>query len=189
METTDITQIKVSVSPIIKESEVYTVTCIEDVEKASAFVTRVYTTIKDIEAKRIAITAPLNKSLSETNAMFKEIVFPLEQAKAKVSNAIMEWKRAENMRIAKEEERRRAIQRAHEAQGHEVAKPVVMEKPKATIANTQTRKVWRFKIVDESKVPSRYRVIDTAIIGQDVRAGIRSIEGVEIFQEEILAIV
>lgn len=189
METTDITQIKVAVSPIVKESEMYIVASLEDVEKASEFINRVYATIKDIEAKRVAITAPLNKSLSETNAMFRDIVAPLEQAKAKVSQNILAWKREEAARVAKEEERRRAIQRAHEAQGHVVAKPVVVERPKATIANTQTRKVWRFKIVDESKVPARYRVIDTSIIGQDVRAGIRSIEGVEIFQEEILAVV
>jgi hypothetical protein len=42
---------------------------------------------------------------------------------------------------------------------------------------------WTFAVEDESRIPSKYFVLDTKKIGQDVRSGIREIPGVRIYPE------
>lgn len=46
------------------------------------------------------------------------------------------------------------------------------------------RKVWTFRIVDESKVPEVFKSIDEGKIGSAVRQGAREIPGVEVFEKE-----
>ena len=46
------------------------------------------------------------------------------------------------------------------------------------------KKVWKFKVIDPNKVPKQYLIVDEKIIRRDVRAGVRSIDGVEIYEEE-----
>ena len=160
----------------------------DDALKASQFVKGINDKIKFIEEKRLSFTKPLNESLSAINATFRELSAPLANAKTIVPNKIMAWRRLEQEKIEKEDARRRAIQQAHAVQGHNVTAPVVMEKPKATVGNVQVRKVWRFKIVDQTKVPERFKEVSSIMVNDAIRNGIKEIPGLEIYQEEISAI-
>ena len=51
-----------------------------------------------------------------------------------------------------------------------------------------TQKVWTFRIVDETKVPRQFCEISDLLIRAAVRAGVRAIEGVEIYEETRIAI-
>jgi len=153
--------------------------------------------VKMIEEKRKTFTAPLNQSLREINSTFKELTKPLQTAKNILTQKVMAWRREEQEkirieqeRIAREEERRRKIQEAHKEQGHEISKPVVMTRPEPLKQRdtTQTRKVWKFKIIDVIKIPREYLMIDESNIRDAIRKGIREIPGVKIYQEEIMVI-
>ena len=176
-------------SPLIKQAEVYKVGSVEDVEKASYFLKKLRETEKMVEAKRLEFTKPLNQSLRAINASFKKVTEPLATARRILTQNVISWKTAERERIEKEEARRRKIQEAHEAKGHEVKAPVVIDRPDAQIGNTQTRKTWAFEVEDFSKVSDDYKMINSPSIMAQVRAGVREIKGIKVYQKEGLAIV
>ena len=57
------------------------------------------------------------------------------------------------------------------------------------IAGISTRKVWKFKIIDQNKIPREYMIPDEKYIGQIVRVskGDREIPGIEIYSEDIIS--
>ena len=177
------------ISPLIEEADSYVVNSVETVEVASSFLKRIRDTERVIEEKRLEFTKPINQSLKAINETFKRLAEPLKQARTLVTGKILAWKRAEAERIAKEEERRRKIQEAHKEAGHKATSPVIMERPKKKIGNVQSRKVWTFKVVNFSKVPDEFKNLNQVAVNLAIRDGARSIEGLEIFQEEKLSIV
>ena len=177
------------VSPFVKQANSYQIDSVEAIEDASGFLRKLKDTENSIEKKRLELTQPHNKSLSVINVMFKQLSFPLVEARKILTGKVLNWKIAEQNRLAKEEARRRAIQDAHEKAGHEVSAPVVLERPDNKIGNTQTTKYWAYEIVDFSKVPDQYKFINQPAINQAIRNGVREIPGLKIVQKERLSIV
>lgn len=72
-----------------------------------------------------------------------------------------------------------------------IAPAVAPELPKVTRTEAGTasqRKEWRFEVIDETQVPREYLMVDHAKIRQAVKAGVREIPGVNIFEESITVI-
>ena len=46
------------------------------------------------------------------------------------------------------------------------------------------KKVWTWKLIDKAMVPDEYKALDAVAINTAIRAAVRSIAGIEIFQEE-----
>lgn len=55
-------------------------------------------------------------------------------------------------------------------------------------ANSTVRKVWAFKVTDLSKVPTEYLLINSVAVNKAIKAGVRNIEGLEIYQTSQVAI-
>ena len=111
----------------------------DDVRDASEFLKKVKVSIKSIDAFRTSLTKPLYDAKKQLDDRFKELVLPLKQAEAQVKKTIIVWKRAEDARLA-EIERRKRIQEAHEAKGHQVKKEIVVPEPEQnTLGKAQFR--------------------------------------------------
>lgn len=54
--------------------------------------------------------------------------------------------------------------------------------------NSVVRNVWNFKVVDLSKVPTEFLQINSVAVRDAIKSGVRSIDGLEIFQECQVAI-
>lgn len=54
--------------------------------------------------------------------------------------------------------------------------------------NSVVRNVWNFKVVDLSKVPAEFLQINSVAVREAIKSGVRSIDGLEIFQECQVAI-
>lgn len=50
------------------------------------------------------------------------------------------------------------------------------------------REIWKYEILDSSKVPDQFWIIDDISIGKAVRAGAREIAGVRIYSEQTLGV-
>jgi len=181
-----------------------------DAEVASDFLRNIKDTEKKIEDKRLEFTTPLNQSLKAINVTFKNLTAPLAVAKKIVSDKILSWRsiEAEKIRKAEEEAREaeaekiRKIQEALKAEGDakkkqemieeivkaEELKPII-KKQETTIGSSQARKIWTYEVVDFSKVPDKYKEISKTEINASIRAGERNIDGLRIYQKEILSIV
>lgn len=48
------------------------------------------------------------------------------------------------------------------------------------------KKNWTFQIENEFEIPNKYKSIDLRAINADIRAGVREIPGIEIFEDETL---
>ena len=169
--------------------------------------TEVLTKIKEranrIEEIRLSYTKPLNDSLKAINADFKGALKPLAEMERSVKNAIVDYRaeierkrRAEEMKL-QEAARKKALKEA-EKTGLSKKKALdnmvvpTVERQESTIQSksgmVKTRMVTKFKIIDESKVPKEYWVIDERKIREAVRGGQMIIAGVEVYQVEELSV-
>jgi len=99
-----------------------------------------------------------------------------------------------------EEERLAAAEKAESAGDEEEveclldeaveAAPVTLESTTPKIAGISYRTVWKYKIVDEAKIPRKYLKIDETRISQIVRAmkDETDIAGVEVYSEQTAAV-
>ena len=65
--------------------------------------------------------------------------------------------------------------------------------PQQTVTRTETgsghmRMVWEIEVIDPAQVPRKYLTVDEKAIRADVKAGIREIPGVKIFERPVMAI-
>jgi len=194
MEQTDLQAIQTESQTFIELANAQTVLNQEEADTANATLQTIAKGLKQIEEKRKSFTAPLNQSLNEINKTFKDVVAPINEAKQGLTSRLMEWRRQEQVRIdaerekaVKEEDRRRKIQEAHAAKGHNIKEeitPVAKPVPFSVKDNTKIRLTWTYDIEDETKVPREYLEVNRPSITAAVRSGVRDIPGVKIYQKE-----
>jgi len=177
------------VSPLVAKAGQYVIESVEDVDMSSEFLKKVRDTEREIEAKRLEFTKPLNQSLKAINATFKQLKEPLVEARQVLTEKILSWKKAETAKLEKEEARRRKIQKSHIKRGHTVEAPVVLDRPEKTIGNTRTTKFWTFEVQDLGKVSTQYLSINSVAVREAIRNGVREISGIRIYQDERLSII
>lgn len=213
--TTEITNVEKQLKPLESEiisfsekAKTLVIKTDEDYSKSSDLIKIINDKKKAIESLRKFFTDPLNAQLKNINGLFKPQVEEADEViktiKGKMSVFFTE---KEEARI-KEEARLQAIRdkadAKREAEGKEkIAEPVreiaVPEKTINTDASTSTvRKVWTHKVKSMSALPDdvkkaifeeayRKGIVDQ-VIRKFVNAGIREMEGVEIFEENKIAI-
>lgn len=165
----------------------------------------------EVEVQRKELKGPIDEAAKRIQAFFKPPLDFLAQAEAVLKRKMVTWK-SEQDRIAREEQRK-ADEKARKererlereaakaaAAGREeraevlreraevvVAAPVAPVAPK--VSGISTRKAYMFRIVDASKVPDQYKVIDEKRIGAVVRAlkMDANIPGVEVYEELTMA--
>ena len=194
MDPQEIQTIQSSGTALIDMANAHMVIDQSQADEANEILTKINFGLKQIEAKRTSFTAPLNQSLKEINASFKRMVDPLKYAKTELTARLMVWRekeqariRAEREKAVREEERRQKIKDAHEAKGHKVKEeitPVAKPMPFSVNDTTKIRKDWKHEIENEALVPREYLMVNGPAITAAVRAGVRDIPGVKIFQKE-----
>jgi len=154
---------------------------------------------KSLEEKRKEYLSPLQHHVKEVNGVFKLLTEPLEAANTMVKQKMLVYKkklddeRAEQQRI--NDMRMEASEREMRLKG-EMSEPVGLvdvSPPAPTRVQTDvgtvgTAKIKKWEIEDFSKVPDEYKMPDAAKIGKVVRAGIPSIAGVRIYEEESMRV-
>jgi len=195
MKTEELAVIQESGAALIAMANHHGVENQTEADEANEILKKITHGLKLMEEKRKSFTAPLNQSLKEINETFKQMALPVNAAKTALSDRLMSWRRQEQARIdeerakaVREEERRRKIQEAHAAKGHVVKEditPVAKPIPFSVNDTTKTRLTWTYEIEDDTKIPRDYLTVNGPAITQAVRAGVRDIPGVKIFQKEI----
>jgi len=187
---------------LIAEANGIEVTSQEKADQANATAIRLNAGLKQMEKKRKELGKPFRDGLDKLNSFFKQLESPVRDALNRIDHQIKSWRaeltrqeeEAERKRQA-EIERRKKIQDAHAAKGHETKEDITPVPETASLIQqdtTKIRKQWDFEIIDERSVPDDYKVIDTAKIRKAIfsardKEGIPQIEipGVNIFQKEV----
>ncbi len=117
----------------------------------------------------------------------QEVIREAEKARLEVEASVK--------RIAQEDARLEAARKLEEGGNKEEAEKLLerpietapIEKPVAIpkVEGISTKKIWKYKIVDEDKLPRKYLVPDEPLIGKTVREkkGDCNIPGVEAYEE------
>lgn len=175
----------------------------EDVRHATEDLSLISTIRKRLEEKRREFVQPLDEHRKAIQEKFKTITGPVDEADKLLRDKILAFN-TEQRRLQEEAERARqlieeakAIQQGLTEQTGEVfEEPPEIVAPAATpvqraytgTGSMTTRRNRKWEVVDLVQVPHEYLMVDAAKVGKVVRAGIPSIPGIRIWEEESLAI-
>jgi len=158
----------------------------EQESKAYDALGQIKTALKTIETARKKITGPLNQSLKAANNMFKTLSEPFKSADLIIRDKILDFRRQQEEKARREQERREKIQASHEAKGHKTYDLEEVE-PEVAQETVITRR-WTYEVLDITKVPRKYLLLDGVAVREAIRAGEREISGLRIYQEEGLRV-
>lgn len=154
----------------------------------------------EIEKKRIIGTPQIQEVLDFVKS-FKNFCKGFQDDLVKVENITKQkvgtyGVKVELNRLKTEEAARKAVEELQRKIDKEAKKtgveapkietPVIPEPPKVTRTDSGTshiRKDWTFEIIDHGNIPREYMKVDEQAIRQAIKAGIREIAGVRIYQE------
>ncbi|MCK4609441.1 MAG: hypothetical protein KAT71_08160 [Gammaproteobacteria bacterium] len=174
----------------------------EEMQGASALLSQASARVKRLEISRKEFTEDLVKQKRKIDTQFKEWSAPYTSMVTKVKSAIGAYVN-EQERIRREAERKEKERLAQEARDkakdegisiqkatadvRKEAEPVNVPAPvtssKVAGAKMTTVQVTKFEVVDASKVPVEFKVVDERLIRQAVKDGAKRIAGVRIYQD------
>lgn len=179
--------------------------------RAATWLSQVKARIKKLEEKRKMYVQPLNAQVTAINADFKRMSLPYLQLENEIKGKIGGYmdeqrriqleaervereRRAEEARKLAEQEnisRQKAAAEIRKQEEAKAAEQPRVEAPKTTVkteaGKVVTRVVTKFEIVDASKVPDEFKVVDERLVRQAVNAGAKRIAGVRIWEESQVA--
>ena len=172
----------------------------EDLKPATDDLSLIAKLRKAVEEKRKEYVSPIKEKLDAVNDAFKTLMAPIEDADRITREKIMAF-RFEQNRIRLEAEaiereklelaRREAVLKAGEitVDLSPVEKPPAVPSHVRTEVGTMgTMKVKKWEVMDFSKVPDDYKVVDSAKITRLVKGGIGAIPGIRIWEEETVTV-
>ncbi len=165
--------------------------------------TWIQSAIKKCEDRRKFFVKPLQDHVSRINLFFKNFTEPLEGFKSDISKKLLTYRseqetkrREEEERFRKEQEKlQKKAEKQAEKRGEEPPAPLpvvaIPEAAKTTfndLGAVTAKKIWTWEVVKEEAIPREYLCIDEKKINGLVRAGVREIKGIKIFQKETLSV-
>ena len=186
-----ILQMSKDVVLIVKQATSIQIEKTEDMEPATEFLKQVVARKKRFEELRLFFTKPLNDHIKQVNAEFKNLSVPLEDIERDVKNKMVAFRKIEQEKIFKEQEKLLAKaetmktekkQEEYREKAEEIKQETKIESKSGEV---RFRKVWKFEITDETSIPREYLKVDETSIRQAISSGLREINGVRIFEEEI----
>ena len=175
----------VVVRQVIGDMVEFTKSLIVDSDGAYKKITSLYRQARDwkkvIDGKRKELTEPLRKQVSAINDKAKEITDPLDAvidlANRKASGYLSHLEEVKRL----EDEKLRAAAAIFEAE-EELYIPAMETTVRGNGAVAVKKTELCFRVVDISKVPARYLVVDEAAVKKDLRLGLVEIPGLEVYE-------
>lgn len=155
--------------------------------------------LKDsIEAQRMSLTRPLKDTAKRIEAMYKPTLEKLAQADQLIRSKVLKFRAdSEAANAAKTAELMEKATEAQDAGDNDTALALATEATEqSSMAKTtlleqgsmQMKKVWDFEVTDLGSVPHEYCTLDATKVRAAIRAGVRELPGLRIFQKDSMAI-
>lgn len=208
------TKLQTQIEAAITKTNELTVDTQEKLTQATDIVKFIKEKAKQVEAARKELVDPLNAHVKNINARFKALSEPLDAAEANLKGKILTFQRKLEAELRAEEERKRKEAEAEakaqaeaareiglesqaamiEASAALVAKnPIAIEKVRGgfTGAVSSIVKRWKADVIDSKLLAQNHPELvlpNMVAINKLISSGVRELAGVEIKQEESLAI-
>ena len=183
---------------------------------AAACLKQIKAKLEEVEQKRLGITRPMDLAKQRIMDLFRPATDGLKKAEIAIKNSMVAWQ-AEVARIARiaqdkidAEARAKAEAEKAELEAQAVklvqsgqidqaadlvaaseqieANPVQLTVVQPVIQGVSTRTIWKFRIVDESKIPREYLSPNEVKLGAFARStkGLVAVEGIEFYSQQII---
>lgn len=154
---------------------------------------------KAIEEKRKEYIQPINDHLKAVNEAFKTFTEPLKQADQITRHKILDYRAEQERRRQEAEKIARLEQEAAERKAALTGEPIVVPEVEGTAPSAPSHyraemgtlgkiMVRKWEVEDMALVPEEYKMLDSARLTKVVKAGIPSIPGIRIWEEETLRV-
>lgn len=177
----------------------------EGLRRATDMLGWIATLKRQVEERRQFFVKPLNDQVRRVNDFFKEMLRPLETADRILREKVLAYRQEQERKRREEEARlRKMLEKEQKKLEREAAKqglpaPPPIPTPTASVAPqpktvegslgaVSAKLVWDFEIEDETKIPREFLMVNEKAIRAAIKAGVRRIPGVRIFQREELAV-
>lgn len=173
---------KKRVEKVLKEIETIEVTDDQSSQLGAEMLSKLKKAKDAFEKKRKEVTKPILDEKRDIDNYFKTFIVPIENAEKSMRRKVGTYlsAKAEEERKANE-----ALAAQAEKLGTEMIEvPVVPQAVQTEHGSVSTRKVWKHEIVDTNVIPGKYFVLDESLIRADIKAGVREIPGVRIFEAD-----
>lgn len=162
-----------------------------------------------VKEKLQTITKPLDEAMKAARALFKPALEKLDGLDSQLRQKLIGYKRlaaAEAERVRKEaaekadeaasrgdmeaalEHATAAVSVKAPARAVQASQAVAIASSNIRHAQVVSRKRWQFKVVDIKKVPREYLELNEKVVRATISSGIRNIAGLEIYEEDGLAV-
>jgi hypothetical protein len=156
-------------------------------------------TVEDLRLEKVRPYQAYTKAIGNLAKIYTDTADMIERTlKGKINSylAAERMKKAEAERRAQEEARKLQAQLDQEAKEKglpqvEVPLPVLpqkMDPVRTEEGSASQRKDWKWQVVSPDEIPREYLALDSVAVNKAVRAGVRSIPGIKIYQEESVQI-
>jgi len=183
----ELIKLKEEVDLVLYENQQVVVSNQEEYAKAGDILKTLKNRKKYLEDKRHEHTDPLEDLKKQWIAEFRLLTDPLDKMIEDITGTMKTFYIEEQKRLNEEQARidAEALKKAEEENLGDVDVPVVNDIKTQTgaVSKTTAIKFMNFKVVDESLVPREYLIVDESKIREAVKKGIKSITGVEIFED------
>lgn len=182
LESSQRFQIKGIIADMLAFSEQLIVNTEESYKRVTSLYRQARDWKKAIEAKRKELVEPLRAQQSAINDKAKELSDPLDQVISVANSKANGYQRMLEDQRRKEEEALKIAADLFDAADEVYVPPVErIIRGDGAVAVTKTQK--KFKVADLSKVPLKYLTLDERAVERDIKLGINSIPGLEIYEE------
>ena len=144
---------------------------------------------KVLDDERTISVKPLNDEVKEINAWFKPALDRLKECETALKKIMGSYS------LAKQQEQQRLLAEASKAAEAAlvtasnpqqnvmqlVQQATAAQAPK--VAGVSVSKVWKWELVDPAQVPAEYWSIDPAKLDAALKAGVREIPGVRVYED------
>jgi len=185
------------------QAQSFTIANDTDMVNATNLLSVIAKTKKELEEQRKFLVKPLNDHVKSINDRFKAYTLPLDRADTILRKKVLEYRQEQERKRREEEERLRKLaekeqarlEKKAEKKGEPAPPPIIVptldgpaKTVQADLGTASVKQVWTYEIVDENQIPREYLMVDEKKIAAVVKAGVRNIPGVRIYQADQLAI-
>lgn len=178
-----------AIDAMVEKAENHSVTGLDSRESAIEMGTQAKQLFNKIEKKRKEIKEPFLKYSQKLDGMVKPLKDKLSSIQSGLKIKIKYHIDAENKRKADAERKRLEVEAALNPESKlpepvtQNSKPVIESVQRTSSGSATVKKVWKFKVKDLQKVPSKYLMLNEDAVQTSIDLGIRDIPGIEIYED------
>jgi len=192
IQTKELTEYKTKVLEVQGEANQLTISNQKDMEIATDVLHNLKVIKKAISDKKESITKPLMEGLSSIRNLFKPLELGYAEAEKTIKAKMLGYQLEEDNRIEEQKARiarrvEKGTMRADTASGKLEGLTETPKSVEGSVGKISTRTVRKVRIINEGEIPREYMVPDMTKITEAVIRRNEVVNGVEVYEEKIIA--